>query len=250
MVFCAKSNLEVHVFKPAKQNRIYQDVVEQIQEAILEGELKVGEQLPPERKLIEMFGVSRGTLREALRVLQQKGMIDIKTGVSGGSVVKGVTSESFSENLALLIRYKKVSLKDLAEFREGLEGTVAGLAAERATNGDLTVLKNLYDQTVAAFDAGREQWDTAIRCDEQIHLALARIAGNPLFIAVLETVYQNIHTYYESYLPMEESVLAENINDLKVIIDAVAKKDSAKAHDRARHHVRKFTAYMESIQGE
>lgn len=237
------------MFKPAKQNRIYQDVVEQIQEAILEGELKVGEQLPAERKLIEMFGVSRGTLREALRVLQQKGMIEIKTGVSGGAIIKGVTAESFSENLALLIRYRKVSLEDLAEFREGIEGTVAALAAERATAEDNAMLKALYEQSAAAFAAGPGEWDTAIRCDEQIHLALARIAGNPLFIIVLETVYLNIHTYYETYLPMQESVLAENINDLKVIIEAVAAKDPIKAHDRARHHVRKFAAYMEKEKG-
>lgn len=237
--------MEIYVFKPAKQNRIYQDVVDQIQEAILEGELKVGEQLPPERKLIEMFGVSRGTLREALRVLEQKGMIEIKTGVSGGSIIKGVTSESFSENLGLLIRYKKVSLRDLAEFREGIEGTVASLAAERATDEDVALLKELYEQSAAAFAAGPEQWDTAIRCDEKIHLALARISGNTLFITVLETVYLNIHTYYESYLPMEESVLAENINDLKVIIDAVETRDAFTAHDRARQHVRKFSSYME-----
>lgn len=233
------------MFKPAKQNRIYQDVVEQIQEAILEGQLKVGEQLPPERKLIDMFGVSRGTLREALRVLQQKGMIEIKTGALGGAVIKGVTSEIFSENLALLIRYQKVSLQELAEFREGIEGTVAALAAERATVEDVAMLNELYEQSMAAFVAGPEQWDTAIRCDEQIHLALARIAGNTLFKIVLETVYLNIHTYYETYLPMQESVLAENINDLKVIIAAVAAKDSAGANARARHHVRKFAAYME-----
>lgn len=232
------------MFKPAKQNRIYQDVVEQIQEAILEGDLKVGEQLPPERKLIEMFGVSRGTLREALRVLQQKGMIEIKTGVAGGSIIKGVTSESFSENLALLIRYKKISPLDLAEFREGIEGTVAALAAERATAEDIKALKSLYAQSSTAFAAGPEQWDTAIRCDEQIHLALARISGNALFITVLETVYLNIHTYHESFLPMEEAVLAENINDLKVIIDAIEAKDAVKAHDRARDHVRKFATLM------
>lgn len=237
--------LEKPVFKPAKQNRIYQDVVEQIQEAILEGTLKVGEQLPPERRLIEMFGISRGTLREALRVLQQKGMIEIKTGVSGGSIIRGVTAEIFSENLALLIRYQKVSLQELAEFREGIEGTVAALAAERATAEDVATLKALYKESAVAFAAGPKEWDTAIRCDEQIHLALARIAGNSLFITVLKTVYLNIHTYYESYLPMQESVLAENINDLKVIIEAVEAKDPAKAQDRARQHVRKFSAYME-----
>lgn len=236
---------ERQVFKPAKQNRIYQDVVDQIQEAILEGELKVGEQLPPERKLIEMFGVSRGTIREALRVLEQKGMIEIKTGVAGGSIIKGVTSESFSENLGLLIRYKKVSLRELAEFREGIEGTVAAFAAERATEEDLALLRDLYAQSTEAFAAGPAHWDTAIRCDEQIHLALARISGNTLFITVLETVYLNIHTYYESYLPMQESVLAENLEDLRIIIDAIGRRDPATAHDRARHHVRKFTAYME-----
>lgn len=234
----------VNVFKPAKQNRIYQDVVEQIQEAILEGTLKVGELLPPERKLIEMFGVSRGTLREALRVLQQKGMIEIKTGVAGGSMIKGITSEGFSENLALLIRYQKVSLNHLAEFREGIEGTVAALAAERATDEDIKNLKELYRQSAEAFAAGSEQWDTVIRCDEQIHLSLARITGNPLFMTLLETLYLNIHTYHESYLPMTESILAENLNDLKIIIEAVTAKDSQKAQERARYHVSKFAEFM------
>jgi GntR family transcriptional regulator, transcriptional repressor for pyruvate dehydrogenase complex len=234
------------VFKPAKQTRIYQDVVEQIQEAILAGQLKVGEQLPAERKLIDMFGVSRGTLREALRVLQQKGLIEIKTGVTGGSIIRGVTTEQFSENLAMLIRYQKVALRDLAEFREGIEGTVALLAAERATPADVAQLRDLLAQTKEAFAAGPEEWDRAIRCDEQIHLTLTQITGNPLFITVLETVYLNIHTYYERFLPMEEAVLAENITDLESIVEAVAAGDGPLAYNQARSHVQKFTQHMES----
>jgi len=234
------------VFKPAKQTRIYQDVVEQIQEAILAGQLKIGEQLPAERKLIDMFGVSRGTLREALRVLQQKGLIEIKTGVTGGSIIRGVTTEQFSENLAMLIRYQKVALRDLAEFREGIEGTVALLAAERATPADVALLRDLLAQTKEAFAAGPDQWDRAIRCDEQIHLALTQITGNPLFITVLETVYLNIHTYYERFLPMEEAVLTENIADLESIVEAVAAGDGPRAYNQARSHVQKFTQHMES----
>ncbi len=72
------------MFQKAKQNRIFQDVVDQIQEAILQGRLKAGNKLPSERELQEIFQTSRGTLREALRVLEQKGLITIKTGVSGG----------------------------------------------------------------------------------------------------------------------------------------------------------------------
>ena len=116
------------MFQKAKQNRIFQNVVAQIQEAILSGDLKTGDTLPPERALREMFQVSRGTLREALRVLEQRGLIEIKLGMSGGAVVKALTTREVSRSLDLLIRYQRVSLRDLAEFREGVEGIVAGLA--------------------------------------------------------------------------------------------------------------------------
>ena len=117
------------MFQKARQNRIFQDVVEQIQEAILQGTLNPGDKLPPERELKEMFGASRGTLREALRILEQKGLITIKIGVAGGAVVNALSTDQVSESLDLLIRYQKASLKDLAEFREGVEGLVAGLKA-------------------------------------------------------------------------------------------------------------------------
>ena len=75
------------MFKKAKQTRVFQDVVEQVQDAILNGKLKPGSKLPPERALKDMFNTSRGTLREALRVLEQKGLIDIKLGVAGGAKI-------------------------------------------------------------------------------------------------------------------------------------------------------------------
>jgi DNA-binding GntR family transcriptional regulator len=125
------------MFKAAKQNRIFQDVVEQIQETILSGKLKPGEMLPSERELKAMLQVSRGTLREALRVLEQKGLIEIKLGVGGGAVVQDMSYDQMNESLALLIRYQKVSLRHLSEFRVGVEGRVSALAAARATPADI-----------------------------------------------------------------------------------------------------------------
>ncbi|MCP4669772.1 MAG: FadR family transcriptional regulator, partial [Desulfobacula sp.] len=110
------------MFKKAKQNRVFQDVVDQIQNAILNGELAPGSKLPPERALKDMFDTSRGTLREALRVLEQKGLIEIKLGVAGGAIVKRIDTEPIAESLALLIRSGKVSLKHLSEFRILIEG--------------------------------------------------------------------------------------------------------------------------------
>lgn len=233
------------MFRKAKQNRIFQDVVDQIQEAIVEGRLKAGDQLPAERKLQEEFNVSRGTLREALRVLEQKGLIEIRTGVAGGSVIRGVTTEQVSESLALLIRYQKVPLAKLAEFREGVEGIVAVLAAERATEPDMERLHALLGRAANFLEQGEPYWDDFIRTDEELHLALAEITDNPLFITVLTTVYHNIHTYYESYLPMEEEVLRENLEDLRAIVTAIGVNDGERAAALAREHVRRFNTRME-----
>lgn len=233
------------MFKAVKQNRAYQDVVEQIQEAIISGSLKPGSQLPAERELKEQFGISRGTLREALRVLEQKGLIEIRTGVSGGSIIREVNSEQLSENLGFLIRNRTVSLHDLAEFREAMEGSVAALAAQRAGEEDLALLGKLVTEAEGYLKEGRKGWDNFIRTDEKVHMALARISGNQLFISVLESVYFNIHTYYENYLSRDKQLLQENFNDLREIVGAVATGNAENARKLAQGHVRRFNEYME-----
>jgi DNA-binding FadR family transcriptional regulator len=234
------------MFIKAKQNRIFQDVVDQIQEAIVAGRLKAGDQLPAERELKDQFNVSRGTLREALRVLEQKGLIEIRTGVSGGSIVRGVTIEQMSESLGLLIRYQKVPLNKLAEFRESMEGIVASLAAQRATAQDVERLRLLLDRAQTCLKRGDEHWDEFIRIDEELHLALAEIADNVMFSSVLQTVYRNIHTYYESYLSRDAVTLQENYQDLVDIVQAVDQRQADQARTLAENHVRRFNAYMEA----
>ena len=233
------------MFKTVKQNKAYQDVVEQIQEAIVEGQLAAGSLLPAERELKEQFGVSRGTLREALRVLEQKGLIEIRTGVAGGSFVREVHSETLSENLGLLIRNRGVSLRDLAEFREGMEGGVAALAAQRAREEDLALLRSLLLDAEGHLKQGRKEWDAFVRTDELIHMTLARVSGNQLFITVMESLYRNIHTYYENYLPWSKALLHENFEDLQAIVAAVSAGDAERAREMAQGHVRRFNVYME-----
>lgn len=233
------------MFREAKQNRIFQDVVEQIQDAILQGTLKPGDKLPPERELKETFGASRGTLREALRILEQKGLITIKTGVAGGAVVHALTTDQVSESLDLLIRYQKVSLKDLAEFREGVEGLVAGLAAERAKSDDIFRLEELRAEAKTNLEHGISHWDEFIEADNRIHLTLAHIAGNPIYESVLKMVYQNINLYFGKFLPKEESLMKENFQDLVEIVAAVKSRQAAKANLLVQNHVYRFNRLME-----
>jgi len=233
------------MFREAKQNRIFQDVVDQIQEAILQGRLKAGNKLPPERELIDTFKTSRGTLREALRVLEQKGLITIKTGVSGGAFVKALSIQQVSESLDLLIRYERVSLRDLAEVREGVEGIVAGLAVERVKSEDIQYLKKLLADAKTHLDEGASGWDNFIHVDNQLHMALAHIAGNPIYESVLQTVYDNIHRYFDQFLPREEELLRENYQDLCEIVKAVENGQAAQAHLLVQNHVYRFNRLME-----
>ena len=232
------------LFRKARQNRLFQDVVDQIQTAILDGKISPGDKLPAERELGEMLGTSRGTLREALRVLEQKGLIEIRLGVGGGSVVKDPGGEQITESLAMLIRSQKVSLHHLAEFREDVEGTVTGLAAKRATAKDIQYLKDLLQAATTCWKAGVQQWPEFVRVDEKLHMALARIAGNPVYAFILKTVHDNIHIYYDRFLPGGQDELNENYRDLKQIVAAIDQGRVKRASELARDHVRRFNRYM------
>jgi GntR family transcriptional regulator, transcriptional repressor for pyruvate dehydrogenase complex len=233
------------VFQQVRQSRIFQDVVDQIEEAIVQGKLTPGSRLPAERELTDIFKASRGTLREALRVLEQKGLISIKTGVKGGAVVNTLTTHQISESLDLLIRYQRVSLRDLAEFREGVEGMVAALAGQRATKEDIGQLKTLLKKTEQCLEQGPSGWDAFIRMDNQIHMALARMARNPVYESVLQTIYDNIHRYFDRFLPREEKIIQENYQDLCAIVRAVEKGDARKASLLVKDHVCRFNRRME-----
>ncbi len=234
------------MFRKAKQSRIFQDVVDQIQAAILDGRIKPGEKLPAERELGEMLGTSRGTLREALRVLEQKGLIEIRLGVGGGAIVKDPSGEQITESLAMLIRSQKVSLHHLAEFREDVESTVAEMAAKRATAEDIKLLRDLLAQCKNCWEGGVDCWPDFVRVDEKIHMSLASIAGNPVYAVILKTVHDNIHIYYDRFLPSGVDELNENFQDLKQLVEAVADGQVERAGELARDHVRRFNRYMEN----
>ena len=219
-------------------------MVDQIQEAILDGSLKPGDMLPSEMKLKDMFDTSRGTIREAMRVLEQKGLIDIKIGVGGGAVVKAVDTGKMTESLELLIQSHKVSLDHLTEFREGVEGMVAALAAERASKADIKRLKKLLVTALDRLEDVPDGWMDFIDIDIRLHVAIAEIAGNPIFSAVLHMVHENILGSYERFALRKEENLRENYQDLCAIVSAIESGSVNEARFLAQHHVRKFKEYM------
>lgn len=231
-------------FQAAKQNRIFQNVVDQIQEAILNGAYQPGQKLPSERDMRDMFQTSRGTLREALRVLEQKGLIEIRLGVNGGAMVKTAMDENLSEGLGLMLRLQKISLDHLHEFREDIEGIVTAKAAERATKNDIGGLKDLLVEAESHVEAGIDHWEEFLDVDKRFHQALARITGNPMYMFLHNMVHENIQPYYDSFLPPDQNRLKENYADLRQMLESIIEKDADKAGELARKHIYRFNQYM------
>ena len=236
------------LFREARQSRIFQDVVEQIEEAIISGRLRVGDRLPPERDLKETLKTSRSTLREALRVLEHKGLIEIRLGKGGGAMVKSISAEQISQSLGLLIRSQQVTLPQLAEFRERFEGDIAALAAAKAASADTARLDELVAEARRCVDGGKTRLNDFLEADKQIHLHLARITANPIYISILQTVHDNIRQYFQRYLIMNLREMRENLSDLTAIVEAVKAGRADDVRELARAHVRRFNAYMQAHQ--
>jgi GntR family transcriptional repressor for pyruvate dehydrogenase complex len=171
------------LYKVIQASRLYEQIVQQIEESILKGELNEGSQLPAERDLAKQFGVSRTAVREAIKALQEKGLVDAFPG--RGTFVTNGTSNSMRRSLDRIIKSGEPDgLAYLVEVREILEPEIAALAAVRATEQDITAMREALD---VMDNAGRDS-DAFIEADLDFHLALAEAAANPIVLSLIDSI--------------------------------------------------------------
>ncbi len=170
--------------KPLKYRRVSEEVADQLREAIFSGKLKPGDRLPPERDLAEQFGVSRLVLREALRSLEQMGLLVVKRGYGGGTFVSQVDKAAVSQSLSAMIRLGETSVDDLTEARLIYEPEIARLAAERATEIDLAKIKTLLDEQRTTLSRQSFGQPTNL----SFHRAIAEATRNPVLIILVDAV--------------------------------------------------------------
>jgi GntR family transcriptional repressor for pyruvate dehydrogenase complex len=134
----------MRAFHPVKSGKVSELIVRQIKRAILNGRMKPGEKLPPERELVQTFQASRISVREALKSLETAGLLMIKPG--SGIFVAEANFKPLSDSLSSILRIQKASINDLTEARIIMEPSIAKLASERISREDLTKLeKNIHE---------------------------------------------------------------------------------------------------------
>jgi GntR family transcriptional repressor for pyruvate dehydrogenase complex len=165
-----------------RERRLSDKVADMMLETILSDRLKVGDRLPSERELGEQFGVSRTVVREAVRALVTKGVIDVRSG--SGLRVAAVDANAVSESMSLFLRGGALDFEKVHEVRTVLEVHLAGLAAERATDGDVAQLREIHERM------RRETSDVeaAARDDLEFHRAIARATHNELFLLLMDSI--------------------------------------------------------------
>ncbi|HSB04258.1 MAG TPA: FadR/GntR family transcriptional regulator, partial [Thermodesulfobacteriota bacterium] len=162
------------MFKQIKIRKISEEIVDQIKTAILEGKLKPGDKLPPERELIKELGVSRVSLREALNSLESLGFVEIRQG--GGTLIRSVVADRVRDPLNVMIKENINKVFDLIEVRKGLETWAASHAASQATESDIESLAKI----IKAMGKELEERIFSYKSDADFHLVLSLASHNTI----------------------------------------------------------------------
>lgn len=230
----------MEAFEPIRPIRAYETVAEQIEKAILSGRFKIGAKLPPERDIIGLFDISRRTLREALRILEQKGLIQVKLGAHGGAFVVDKVHQRIAESIDLMICQKKISVQDLTEYRSHAEGHVAELATKRASKEDLKKLEYLFLKSKPLLDQDELDYDKILELEHELHLELARISGNALCEIILKTVHTAlVFPSYKNDL-VDKKYVTRAFKDWEEILKAINEKRAGDARLLLIEHVEYF----------
>src|SRR3954454_18201336 len=173
---------EMTEFTPVNTGRISAEIVDQIKSAIRDGRLGPGDQLPAERELTKQLGVSRVSVRDALRMLEAHGLIEVRVGARGGAFVTTPAPSLVSEGFADMLRMSDVSPTDVTEMRLVFELAMLPLAVDRATGHDLAYLTAICDRSESV------GYDVALSA--RFHTRLARCTHNDALSLFAESFHQ------------------------------------------------------------
>ena len=223
-------------YQQVKQPKISDVIMDQLEAMILEGSLKPGQQLPPERTLAAEFNVSRPSLREALQKLSARGLIISRQG--GGSFASENIGSSIVDPLTELFSTHPEAQYDLLEFRHALEGVSAYYAALRCTQADKKRLQKCYVELQAAYD--QKLFEKETKADAEFHLAIAEASHNAVLLHTMRSLFtllhKNIYANLESVYSKRDT--RHRIHDQhRVLLEAIVAENPEKARNAAHDHL-------------
>ncbi len=212
-----------------REPRLSDKVAEMMLETILSRKLQVGDRLPSERELGEQFNVSRTVVREAVRALVAKGVIEVRSG--SGLRVAAVDAAAVSESMSLYLRGAPLDFEKVHEVRTLLEVHIAGVAAERVTDADLARLRDVHERMQR--EAG--DVESAARDDLEFHRMIARATQNDLYLLLMDSIGSAlIHIRREN---LGSGSTPTTIGQHQAVLDRIAAHDPEGARKAMAAHL-------------
>lgn len=223
-----------------------EQVEETIREAILSGDLKSGEMLPPEAELARQFGVSRTTLREALRVLSSQHLIRKVPGARGGNFVQAVDykflGRTLMESMSNLMALGRVDFEEVAQVRQFLEVPAVRLAAETRSDEDVEALSTILHQQRTLSVDDPEVPDL----DRKFHIAIAQSSGNRVLASLVSALHHA--TEPVSYLDLSPDVGRDTVKQHGAIVRAIEAQDPGAAEQAIIEHLTYLRGHISEHQ--
>ncbi|WP_366923564.1 FadR family transcriptional regulator [Metallumcola ferriviriculae] len=223
-------------FKPIKHKRIYEEIVGQIKELIVEGSLNPGDKLLSERELADSLKVSRASVREALSALEIAGLVEIRPGE--GTFMRCADLDTIIEPLALMFLLERDKIRELLEVRKALEVEAIGLATERGEKEDFLKVEKALNE----MEDGLGSEERAEKADLKFHFAIAEATKNSMLIRLMNTIYdtmnQTLRTSRELWMSRRKETPDRLLEEHKAMFLAVKKGDSPKARKLMYDHLK------------
>jgi DNA-binding FadR family transcriptional regulator len=221
---------------PKTATLIAQDILNEITDR----NLGAGAVLPPEREMLEQFGVARGTLRESLRFLELVGVLSIKPGPKGGPVVNAANGRQLASTLAILLQLSRASFRTILEVRDVLEPSIARLAAERGPESTIAAISRSVDD----MRGGLDDLDFFLAENNRFHELIAKAAGNELFELLIGSISSLLDgtALGVKYPVAQRRAVADEHEE---IASAIAAHDLDRAEAAMHHHIAEFRRYLE-----
>lgn len=228
-------------WQTVKRVRTYEHVLAQIAERILDGRLNVGDRLPSERDLVTALGVSRSSVREALRILEAMGIVEahVGSGRDSGSRVSGRPTEALSNLLRLHMALSHFQLADLVEVRIQLERSAAARASAEAHSDDISRLNALIDQMMQP----DIEHGTFHELDGEFHVTIARASHNALAADLMQALRDAVRAHMEvafSRVDDWDGMVKTLSDEHRQIAAAIAAGDGDLAAELVANHIAQF----------
>src|SRR5689334_948377 len=225
---------------PARPQKAAMLVAQRIMRDVVTDRLRPGDLLLPERTMLEKYQTGRGTLREALRLLEFQGVIALKPGPRGGPVLQDPDSSHLASTLVLLMQFQKAPFRSIVEVRTALEPMVSRLAAERMTEESLAELGGTIERMREHLD----QQDQFLEANKRFHDIIAWSSGNPLFGYIVDSllgIMEGTVIGIDHPRPRRAAILKAHDEIHQALLD----RDPARAEARMRDHIHAYVRYAE-----